>query len=440
MKKCFLNKRMIALGLVLCLAFSLTACNHGFGKDLPLKGQKDSATKSLYENDRTLEKYCFDNSVIAFDGYDEEATNTALADFSLRLLEENISVWGESDTNILISPVSVLSALGMTSFGAEGETLSQMETMFGVSRANLHVYNNKCLEKLSDEVKMANSIWFTNDERVTVNEAFLQFNEEFYGAELYETAFNSATLLSINDWVSKKTDGMIPNILDKIPPDAVMYLINALVFEAEWEEKYDSIQIWKNAEFTTAAGKKQTVDMMHSDESLYLADEMAKGFIKYYKDRNYAFVALLPNEGISIAEYVKSLSGEQLQSMLSNPQNAMVNAYIPQFSYEYKVEMSELLKEMGMMDAFDESKADFSNMVTSTRGNVYITRVLHKTFIEVSPVGTKAGAATVVEAADEGMGFYDESHEVRLDRPFLYMRIDCENNQPMFIGVVNSVE
>jgi len=440
MKKYVLNKRRIALGLVLCIAFSLTACNHGFGKDLPLKGQEDSATKSLYENDRTLEKYCFDNSVIAFDGYDKEATNTALADFSLQLLEENMSVRDESNTNILISPASVLTALGMTSFGAKGETLSQMETVFGVSSATLHVYNNKYLDKLSDEVKMANSIWFTNDECVTVKEAFLQFNEEFYGAELYETAFNSATLLSINDWVSKKTDGMIQNILDKIPPNAVMYLINALVFESEWEEKYDTTQIWRNAEFTTAAGEKQTVDMMRSDESLYLADEAAKGFIKYYKDRNYAFAALLPNEGVSVEEYVNSLSGERLQNLLSNPQKVMVNASMPQFSYEYNVEMSELLKEMGMMDAFDESKADFSNMVTSTRGNVYITRVLHKTFIEVSPAGTKAGAATVVEATDEGMGFYDESHEVRLDRPFLYMIIDCENNQPVFIGVVNSVE
>lgn len=441
MKKHFLSKRMIAFGLVLCLAFSLTACNHGLGKDLPLKGQEDSATKSLYDYDRTLEKYHFDDSVIAVEEYDKDAINSALTDFSLRLLEENTSVWGESNTNILISPTSVLTALGMTSFGAKGETLSQMETMFGVSRADLNAYNDTYLKSLSDEVKMANSIWFTNDERLTVEEAFLQFNEEFYGAELYETAFNAATVDSINDWVKKNTDGMIQNILDEIPPDAVMYLVNALVFEAEWETKYDSTQIRKNMKFTTEKGDMQKADMMQSEESLYLVDEDAKGFIKYYKDRKYAFAALLPEEGVTVADYVKNLSGERLQSMLANPyEDATVIAYLPQFSYEYNVEMSELLEEMGMVDAFDGAKADFTDMATSTRGNIYLNRVLHKTFIEVTPVGTKAGAATVVEATDECAGVYDEVYEVRLDRPFLYMIIDCENNITVFIGTVNSVE
>ena len=96
-----------------------------------------------------------------------------------------------------------------------------------------------------------------------------------------------------NKWVEEKTDGMIKNILDEIPTDAVMYLINALAFEAEWENKYDSTQIWKDATFTTSTGEEQKVDMMRSEEWLYLSDEEATGFIKRYKGGNYAFVALL---------------------------------------------------------------------------------------------------------------------------------------------------
>lgn len=421
-------KRKMALVVVLTLALSLVGCNG------------NSETKDLMKN-RVDAVYCWDNTVINQDGYDASMVTASLSDFSLRLFEENLKVWGDTDTNLLISPISVITALGMTSYGAKGDTLAQMEEVFGVERGYLTNHNSRYMNQDSKVLKLANSIWFTNDERLTVNDAFLGFNEEYYGASIYETAFNEATVDSINDWVEQNTDGMIKEILDEIPADAVMYLVNALVFEAEWESKYDETQIRSNSRFTTQSGIEQRVDMMRSEESLYLMDENACGFIKYYRGRDYAFVALLPNEGITVADYVKNLSGEHLQEMLANPYtDAMINAYIPQFSYEYNVEMSELLKEMGMTDAFDGAKADFSAMAASTRGNIYMNRVLHKTFIEVSPVGTKAGAATVVEMMDKCETFYDEIYEVRLDRPFLYMIMDCENNMPVFIGAVNSVE
>ena len=123
----------------------------------------------------------------------------------------------------------------------------------------------------------------------------MQFNDECYDASVYETAFNDATVDSINDWVEQNTDGMIKEILDEIPADAVIYLINALVFEAEWADKYEETQIRENMKFTTGKGMEQRVDMMFSEESLYLTDENAKGFIKYYKGGKYAFAALLPN-------------------------------------------------------------------------------------------------------------------------------------------------
>lgn len=433
--------RKVKLGivyvLVLGLVLSLTAC----GGNGELKGQGKSETKDLMQDRNKDAIYCWNDEIVAYDGYDEAKVTAALSEFSLRLFEENLKVWGEEDMNILISPTSIITALGMTSFGAKGNTLAQMEDVFGVSRGYLNQHNLKYMENDSKELKLVNSIWFTNDDRLTVKDEFLQFNDECYDAAIFETAFNAATCDSINDWVEKNTDGMIKEILDEIPPDAVMYLINALVFEAEWAEKYDETQVWSDAKFTTSKGIEQSVEMMRSDESLYLVDENAKGFIKYYKGGKYAFAALLPNEGVTVADYVKNLSGEHLQELLANPYTGgMVNAYLPQFSYEYNVEMSDLLEEMGMTDAFDGAKADFSNMATSTDGNIFMNRVIHKTFIEVSPVGTKAGAATVVEMMDECASEYDEVYEVRLDRPFLYMIIDLENNMPVFIGAVNSVQ
>ena len=430
-------KSIIVLGLVFCLSISLVACNTQNG---PLKGQGKSETKDLMVNRNKDVIYCFTDEIVGYDGYDEAKVTAALSEFSLRLFEENIKASGE-ETNVLISPTSIVTALGMTSFGAKGDTLSQMEEVFGVKRGYLTQHNLKYGDNDSKELKLANSIWFTNDERLTVMDEFLQFNDEFYDAAVYETAFNAATCDSINSWVEKNTNGMIKEILDEIPADAVMYLINALVFEAEWAEKYDETQIRTGMKFTSSKGEEQRVDMMVSDESAYLVDENARGFIKYYKGQKYAFAALLPNEDVTVADYVKNLSGERLQELLANPYTGgTVNAYLPQFSYEYDVEMSDLLENMGMKDAFDGTKADFSAMATSTRGNIFLNRVIHKTFLEVSPVGTKAGAATVVEAMDECAPWYDEVYEVRLDRPFLYMIIDLENNMPVFIGAVNSVE
>ena len=418
-------KRKIAIAVLMCMCLTLTACGGYTG------------SRKLEHSGKVV--YDFADSIIDGENYDKENVNTALTEFSIRLLEKNMLASEEKNKNILISPVSVISALGMTSFGAKGDTLTQMEEVFGVSRGNLTWHNNLFLNPAGDELKMANSIWFTNDGRLTVKDEFLYFNKDIYEADVFETAFDSSTVKDINRWVEENTDGGIKEILDEIPPDAVMYLINALIFEAEWEEKYDTTQIRKSDEFMTGDGETQKVDMMCSYEHSYIADESTIGVVKYYKDRKYAFVGLLPWEEMDITEYVKSLTGEQLQNLLGNIKSGVVETKIPQFSYEYDVEMSELLKEMGMTDAFS-SKADFSLMAVSQRGNIYLNRVLHKTFIEVSPVGTKAGAATVVEAMDECAPMYDKLQVVELDRPFVYMIIDFESGMPVFMGVVNSIK
>ncbi|MBQ8519701.1 MAG: serpin family protein [Agathobacter sp.] len=432
------RNKIVSIALIFVMCLSLTACSGGsVGKDLPLEGATDLTAN---RNKDTI--YCFADTVITDKDYDEATVNVALTDFAVRLFQKNLAmeaVGGGSSKNILISPTSIISALGMTTFGAKGDTLTQMENVFGLSRGHLNYYNSQYLMNLSNELKLANSIWMIDDDRLTVKDEFLQFNEEFYGADIYKTPFDDKALENINKWVELNTDGMIKDILDEIPKDAVMYLINALVFEAEWEEKYDSTQIAKGQIFTASNGAEQKVDMMCSNERLYLEDENAKGFVKYYKDRNYAFVALLPNEDTDVYNYVKNLCGEHLQNLLANPVETNVDVRIPQFSYEYDIEMSELLEEMGMTDAFEGSKADFTDMATSTNGNIWMNRVLHKTFIEVSPVGTKAGAATVVECMDECATIYEDQKEVHLNRPFIYMIIDCESNQPVFIGTVSMI-
>ena len=411
-------KKLIVLLLVFTMTLCMTACTQGSSTDL----MKDVPAKAV--------------DVLP----DMDAGAAAAADFGVRLFQNSM----EEGKNTLISPLSVLYALAMTTNGADGETLAQMEQVLGMDVDDLNSYMLAYLDLLPEskdyKLSLANSIWFKDDPNFVVEQSFLQTNADYYGAGAYKAAFDEGTRNDINNWVKEHTDGMIPEILDEIPDEAIMYLVNALAFEAEWADVYEEHQI-REGRFTMEDGTRQDVDMMHSDEHKYLEDDMATGFIKYYKDRRYAFVAMLPNEGVSVSKYVDSLSGEYLQDLLNNPQDVTVFASTPKFEVEYDIEMSKVLQEMGMADAFDYHVADFSRLGTYQADgmNICINRVLHKTFISVAEQGTRAGAATAVEMVAEGAMEIVEFKEVVLDRPFIYMLIDCETNLPFFIGTMMNV-
>ena len=411
-------KRMIAMVLSFALFFSMTACSKVSANDL----MKDVPAKAV--------------DVLP----DMDAGAAAATDFGVRLFQTSM----EEGKNTLISPLSVLYALAMTANGADGETLAQMQQVLGMDSDDLNCYMLAYMDLLpeAEEYKMslANSIWFKDDPNFTVNESFLQTNADYYGSSIYKAAFDEGTRNDINNWVKEHTDEMIPEILDEIPDEAIMYLVNALAFEAQWDDVYDEFQV-RDDIFTKEDGTKQDVEMMHADEYKYLSDDLATGFIKYFEGRKYAFAALLPNEGVTVQQYVDSLTGRHLQKMLADPEEIQVFTCIPKFESEYDIEMSEVLQEMGMTDAFDWCIADFSKLGTyNVDGmNICINRVLHKTFISVAEQGTKAGAATAVEMVAEGAAEIQEYREVILDRPFVYILIDCETNLPFFIGTMMDV-
>lgn len=369
----------------------------------------------------------------------EEGINRPVTDFGVSLLQATIKNSGNG-SNVLVSPLSILMALSMTANGAEGATKTQMEAVLG---GNLNEYLRDYCQNLPRTEKyklnLANAIWFKEKEGLEVQEKFLQTNADYYNASVYKAAFDDTTLKDINNWVEKKTDGMIENILDKISQDAVLYLVNALSFDAEWQSIYRENQV-RDGEFTKEDGTKQQVEMMYSKEYAYLEDEKATGFVKYYVNKKYAFAALLPKEGISVADYVESLTGEHLAELLKNPSKETVYVRLPKFETEYSVTLNDILVQMGMADAFDPVLADFTAMATVPEDrNIYISRVLHKTFISVDEKGTRAGAATVVEMPDSAE-MIEDPKQVYLDRPFIYLLIDCENNEPFFMGTMMDME
>ena len=242
----------------------------------------------------------------------DDAFKNSNADFAIRLFQQT----RDGNKNSLISPLSVMLALSMTANGAKGETLAQMEALLGgdIPMETLNEYLYSYIKALPSEktakLNSANSIWF-RDNGFTAEKAFLQKNADYYGAEAYKSVFDEKTLRDINNWVKKNTDGKIEKIIDDLDPDAVMYLINTVLFDAEWESIYKKDEI-SDSTFTALDGTKRTISMMYSTEQRYLDDGKATGFIKPYKS-GYSFVALLPNGDISLSDYVASMTGKSFR-------------------------------------------------------------------------------------------------------------------------------
>lgn len=431
------------LSTALILAAALTGCGAEPTENLTKDTQEYIDQSSSETNMATLMNVEMEKPEIGpeFDSeFSVYPTGTVAAtDFGLELLKESM----KEGENALISPLSVLCALGMTANGAEGDTLEQMEMLFGITRQQMNEYLYGYINALPQGEKYkltpTNSIWIKEMEGLKIQEDFLQANADWHNAEIYKAPFDASTLDEINNWVNEKTDGMIPTILNNIPRDAIMYLINALTFDAEWQNIYESTQI-RDGFFTASDGTKQGVEMMYSNEYQYLEDDGAVGFLKYYADEKYAFAALLPDEGTNLEEYTASLTAERLSELLANPQKITVETAIPKFRCEYSVELNNILQHMGMTHAFDRETADFTSMGSCTEGPLCISRILHKTYISVDERGTKAGAVTAVEMLRATAFVPDEVKTVYLDRPFLYMLIDCEENLPVFIGTLEWVE
>lgn len=428
-------KRYLCVGIGTALALQLLGCAAKEDASPSRAGEKvETARGDVTDLMEEIEPGDISLQEESVSGRKEQA-----ADFYVRLFQQS----HKQGENTLLSPLSLWTALAMTANGAGGDTLSQMEKVFGMSlsEANsfLYTYVNQFSREDGGKLYLANSIWLKRDEHFLVEQDFLKQNACGYGADIYEAPFDSDTLAEINRWVSDSTEGRIQGILDEIDENGMMYLINALSFDGEWENIYWETAV-RDGTFTGEDRTVKTVRMMYSEERQYLEDEQAEGFLKYYKGGRYAFAALLPREGVALSDYVHSLTGERLLEILSNPQDITVEAAIPAFESTFEAEMRDVLAAMGMKDAFDAELADFTGIGTYEGGNLLINRVLHKAYIKVDEKGTEAGAASAVEmAAGAALEPPVEKKQVYLDRPFLYMIIDCKTNLPVFMGTAAEI-
>lgn len=361
----------------------------------------------------------------------------AAADFSLRLAAAQ-----GSEGNVLVSPLSLYLTLCMLSNGAAGQTQAELEALLGFP--DTAARNAQCrtlLDRLTQKteqgrVTFAHSIWF--DETFPVSPAFLQTNADIFSADAYRGDFSSSdTVRDINRWGKFHTDGMIPHLIDSLQASdgsgsLSMALIGAVLFDQKWETPYKKAQILQGLPFY-APERETRADYLSSTENTFLQGEGFTGFIKAYQGGTYQFAALLPDEGSSPEKLLASLDGAAWLSALQNA-GGLVEAYIPKFSTDVRLDLQAPLRAMGLLSAFDAG-ADFSRL-TDSPNDVRISEAFLQARVELDENGTKAAAIHFFGLKDGGAA--PPAQEVRLDRPFVYAIVHADTGLPLFIGVLRN--
>ncbi len=362
--------------------------------------------------------------------------------FSYEIFRNTVAF--DDEENVIISPLSISMALSMAMNGAEEETYEEMRDVLHLHAMGKKEINEafKSLIELLIELdpkvtlQIANSVWHRLS--LPVKEDFLERLTEYYGAKVQELNFaDPASVDIINDWVRENTEGLIETIIDEIPDDMVMYLINALYFKGDWLRPFDTDDT-RPGDFRLEDGSSVQVDMMRQESrfATYFSDE-AQMIELPYGDSLFSMTVLMPNDPeMPIDRFVEeSLSAENLNNWRANLSvgSRDVILQLPKFELEYEIEYNEILKAMGMELAFDEWEADFTGIADVSPQNLFISEVKHKTFIRVDEEGTEAAAVTSV-----GIGITSMPPSIIVDRPFAFIIHERESGTNLFMGKVKN--
>ena len=408
-----MKKKFLSLLLACSMIFSISGCT-GKNPD-EISGKNPASPEYKIENTSSINK------------------------FSMNLLKETYKP-GE---NILISPLSVTYALGLAGNASDSKTRQEFENVLDVSIDDLNDFTKNYLIKINNlegvEFNLADSIWVDKEKNIKLNKEFEKKILENYNAEVFEEKFNEKTVKKINKWVDKNTKKMIPEIINELSPEDIVVLINALAFEGEWEEPYEDYQV-EYGLFSNYDDTLSDASFLTADVNNYVSNGEACGFFKEYSGYEYGFFALLPEKDMPIDNFVENLSGEKFDEFFQNiSYDYVVHTKIPKFEIEYGKNLTAPINNMGLKSAF-KPDADFSLMTDEKDNGIYITDILHKTYMKVDEKGTKAAAVTAVKS-ESAMENPEEPEykEVILNRPFVYGILDLETMMPVFTGVMNNI-
>ena len=348
----------------------------------------------------------------------------------------------QSNENIFISPISIAIALSMTYNGAAGKTQEAMAKTLNFQGMSLEEVNQAnqdlgiLLNSLNPEIKLniANSIW--TKKGISFSPNFLQVNQDFYQSQIREIDFNDPESPKIiNNWVKDKTQGKIEKIIEKLKPNHVMMLLNAIYFKADWEQPF-SEDSTKEMPFYLANGtQKKHPIMFQSSGHFYYEDEYFQAVSLPYKKGRVSMYIFLPKQGVGLEKFHQVLNQKNWENWMKQFELYLVkiNLGLPKFKTEYEVSLNDMLKSLGMEIAFKDS-ADFSKM-RPTPPELYIDEVKHKTFVEVKEQGTEAAAVT-----SSKVGIRSTPIEMLVNRPFFFAIRDNDSGAILFMGEITNPE
>ena len=343
--------------------------------------------------------------------------------------------------NMMMSPLSISLALSMTLNGAETTTKTDMINTMGFNGFNVGEINQIYLDlitalKNADPkvvMNVANSIWIKKN--YPVLEPFITTNQKYYDARIEKLEFDLNALKAINGWVNEKTNTKIPEILDKISGDEIMFLINAIYFKGQWKIQFDKAKT-QDESFSLTRGGSVSVPMMKVNELFgYSVQTGFKALKMPYGRGKFGMTLLLPEDGKKPDQIMAELTPSTwiaLENSLSG--TSKTDVWLPRFKFSYGCDLKELLSSMGMSVAFTSGLADFSKI--NPDDDLFITKAIHKTFIEVNEEGTDAAGATLIAIGKTSAGLSEPVFHAT--KPFLFFITEEDTHAILFAGKVEN--
>lgn len=385
-----------------------------------------------------------------------EASNAFALELYIRLAEK--------EGNLFFSPTSIHTALGMTYAGARNQTAAQMAETLHFEKVGRKIHSEfaalikklntprmvKAYEMVDDQPKqidkpayrlvIANALW--GQKGYPWKQDFLNLTAASYGAGLHEVDFakqTEAARKTINEWVEKKTQDRIKDLIARGNLDTITRLIltNAIYFKADWAEKFPD-HVTEEMPFNVSATKQIVTPMMfQKDDFRYMETDTFQALEMPYKAHELAMVVFLPKKTDGLGQFEKTLAQEKLPVWLEKLSTEEVEVSFPKFEFTSSFSLSKILNAMGMKDAFSPSSADFSGMTTAEK--VFISDVIHKAFVAVDEEGTEAAAATAVMMAGTAMPMPKPNPKIfKADHPFIFIIRHNNSDAILFMGrVVN---
>lgn len=335
-------------------------------------------------------------------------------DYETNLLKEAVAS-SDASSNVVVSPRSAGEALSMLAEGAGGSTRDEIIATLGDS-----LYG-RIPEVKGITLKSANSVWIRKD--LDLKKAYARTLCRKYDAQAYRRSFSAPeTVGQINLWCSKHTNGKIPSIIERISPESVLFLINAIYFNANWDNPFDEA---KTREDVFHGAQDLNRKFMHAKKWYdYMETDKSQIVVLPYAGGRFAMTVILPKEGCEQEYEVDYTQLRQEQIRLS----------LPKFKVETTLVMNDILKNMGIRRAF-YAGADFSRI---TSAPVAVDKVLQKCYIDVSEKGTEAAAVTMIEMRLTAVGpGYDTSKVMNVNRPFVFKITDLNTGEVLFAGRIS---